>query len=784
MREDNEEERLRSVALQNAQSILLARRRAEEALRKQSEWLRVTLGSIGDAVISTDAEGSVTFMNIVAESLTGWTQAEALGHPLPDVFRIINEQTRQPVDSPVERVLREGKVIGLANHTVLIAKDGAERPIDDSAAPIRDDEGQVIGVVLVFHDITARRQAEQARAHLAAIVESSDDAIVSKNLDGIITSWNKGAEKLFGYTAAEAVGRPVTMLIPSRYIHEEPRILEKVKRGETVDHYETVRRRKDGTTFDISLTVSPIRNEAGEIIGASKIGRDITERQRAQEALRKSEERYRSLTSILTSVVWATNSEGAFEAPQPEWEAFTGQTWEEHQGWGRANALHPEDRERMLALWRRAVDSRSTYELQGRIWHAPSGKYHHCVARAVPIFNTDGSIREWIGNTLDVHEQKEAEGVRESLLAAERVARETADAASRAKDEFLATVSHELRTPLNAILGWARLLSGGRLDDETASRGLKSIEQNAKAQAQLIEDLLDVSRIISGKFRLKAQPLEVASVIEAAIDSVRPTAEAKGVRLQVVLDPDAGPVSGDSGRLQQVVWNLLSNAIKFTPKGGRVQVRLLRVNSHVQLEVSDTGQGIAPDFLPYVFDRFRQADGSPTRVHSGLGLGLAIVRHIVELHGGSVAADSLGQSQGATFTIRLPLMVAHAKANDEERVHPHVDGEAALHFHPSPALEGVKVLIVDDEPESLLILSTVLTRSGAYIKTAASAEEGFAHVKAWSPDVIVSDIGMPGEDGYSFMKRVKTWMRETGAWIPAVALTAYARAEDRMKALA
>ena len=338
---DNEEERLRSVALQNAQSILLARRRAEEALRKQSEWLRVTLGSIGDAVISTDAEGRVTLMNSVAESLTGWTQAEALGQPLPDVFRIINEQTRQPGDSPVEKVLREGKVIGLANHTVLIAKDGAERPIDDSAAPIRDDEGQVIGVVLVFHDITERRQAEQARAHLAAIVESSDDAIISKNLEGIITSWNKGAEKLFGYTAAEAVGRPVTMLMPAKYVHEEPRILEKIRRGETIDHYETVRRRKDGTTIDISLTVSPIRDEAGEIIGASKIARDITERQRAQEALRKSEERYRSLTSILTSVVWATDPEGAFDAPQPEWEAFTGQTWEEHQGWGRANSMHP-----------------------------------------------------------------------------------------------------------------------------------------------------------------------------------------------------------------------------------------------------------------------------------------------------------------------------------------------------------------------------------------------------------------------------------------------------------
>ncbi len=655
--EDNEEERLRSVALQNAQSILLARRRAEDALQKQTEWLRVTLSSIGDAVISTDAEGRVTFMNVVAESLIGCLQDEALGHPLQEVFHIINEQTREPVDNPVEKVLREGKVVGLANHTILIARDGTERIIDDSAAPIQDDSGQVVGVVLVFHDITGHKQAERASAHLAAIVQSSDDAIISKNLDGIIMSWNKGAERLFGYTAAEIVGRPVTTLIPSQHIDEEPRILAKIRRGETVDHYETVRQRKDGSLVDISLTVSPIRDEAGNIIGASKIARDITG-------------------------------------------------------------------------------------------------------------------------------QKRARIEREQLLASEQEARQQAEAANRMKDEFLATVSHELRTPLNAILGWARLLSSGKLDTETAARGLKSIEQNSKAQSQLIEDLLDVSRIISGKFRLKAQPIEVALVIEAAIDSVRPTAEAKGIRLQVVLDPDAGPVSGDADRLQQVVWNLLSNAIKFTPKGGRVQVRLMQINSHIELEISDTGQGITSEFLPYVFDRFRQADGSHTRFHGGLGLGLAIVRHIVELHGGSVAADSPGKDQGATFTIRLPLIVSHKKARGEERVHPRVDGKEELHFQPSPKLEGVKVLLVDDEPESLILLNTVLTQTGAYVKTASSADEGFAQVKEWRPDVIVSDVGMPGEDGYAFMKRVKTWMRETGIWIPAVALTAYARAEDRMKALA
>jgi signal transduction histidine kinase/CheY-like chemotaxis protein len=384
----------------------------------------------------------------------------------------------------------------------------------------------------------------------------------------------------------------------------------------------------------------------------------------------------------------------------------------------------------------------------------------------------------------DISSQVSARQERERLLTAERVARESADAASRAKDEFLATVSHELRSPLNAMLGWARLLSGGRLNDETMARGLKSIEQNAKAQAQLVEDLLDVSRIISGKFRLNNEPIRVVRVIEAAIDSVSPAAKAKGVRLQVTLDADAGPVSGDAGRLQQVVWNLLSNAIKFTPRDGRVQVRLMRINSHIEIVVSDTGQGIDPAFLPYVFDRFRQADGSSTRSHGGLGLGLAIVRHITELHGGSVAADSLGKGQGATFTVRLPLMVIHTKQSDEERVHPRSDSEGALHFKPSLSLEGVRVLVVDDEPETLLLLSTVLTQCRASVKTAPSAEEGFKEVQAWRPNVIVSDIGMPGEDGYAFMKRVKTWAREAGTWIPAVALTAYARAEDRMKALA
>jgi signal transduction histidine kinase/CheY-like chemotaxis protein len=353
----------------------------------------------------------------------------------------------------------------------------------------------------------------------------------------------------------------------------------------------------------------------------------------------------------------------------------------------------------------------------------------------------------------------------------------------RAKTAFFSNVSHEFRTPLNAMFGWARLLSERRLDEETIARGLKSIGQNAKAQAQLIEDLLDVSRIISGKFRLKVEPVQVAPVIEAAIDSIRPAADAKGVRIQFSSDHDAGPVSGDAGRIQQVVWNLLSNAVKFTPNGGRVEVRLSRAGSHVEIEVSDTGQGIGAEFLPFVFDRFRQADGSTTRTHGGLGLGLAIVRHIAELHGGSVAANSPGIGHGAIFTVRLPLMTIEKKPSDAKSAVPSVTNEVAPASAHTQSLEGVKVLIVDDDLEALLLLSTALTHSGAYVKTASSVEEGFTHVKEWRPDVIVSDIAMPSEDGYSFIKRVRAWSSGDGGWIPAVALTAYARAEDRMKAI-
>lgn len=494
---------------------------------------------------------------------------------------------------------------------------------------------------------------------LEAIIESADDAIISKTLDGTLTSWNKAAYEIFGYTADEAVGQSVLMLIPKHLRDEEVMILDRIRNGERISHYETKRRAKDGRLLDVSLTVSPIKNEDGVVIGASKILRDITR-------------------------------------------------------------------------------------------------------------------------------QKQIEEERDALLTREKEAREQAENASRAKDEFLGLLSHELRTPLNSILGWTRILSSHALDDTAAEQALETIDRNAKLQARLIDDMLDVSRIISGKLRLDAQPVDLTSVINAAVETLRPAAEAKQIRMYVTLDFGTGSVLGDPMRLQQVIWNLVSNAVKFVPREGSVRVSLRRVNSHVELVVSDSGPGIDEDFLPHVFERFRQADSTSNKRFSGLGLGLSIVRHLVELHGGTVEAANSGDSEtGAVFTVKLPVMaVSRSMEQLVERANEvQLAASNSLAFDCPPNLEGVRVLAVDDEPDARALLTTLFEQCGATIQTASSAAEALAIIDDCPPDVLVSDIGMPGEDGYSLIKKLRASDKESHRRLPAVALTAFARTEDRFQAL-
>ncbi|MDQ3684320.1 MAG: response regulator [Acidobacteriota bacterium] len=384
----------------------------------------------------------------------------------------------------------------------------------------------------------------------------------------------------------------------------------------------------------------------------------------------------------------------------------------------------------------------------------------------------------------EVAERIQAEEERARLLVREQAARADAEAANRTKDEFLATLSHELRTPLTSILGWVHLLRNGNLPAASSKSALETIERNAKAQSQLIDDLLDVSRIITGKLRIDSHPVEIKSVIEAAVDSVRPAATSKNIQLDMKVEQGVGTVLGDPNRLQQVAWNLFSNAVKFTPDGGRVEVRLSRSDSHVCVEVEDTGQGIGADFLPHVFDRFRQADGTTTRTHGGLGLGLAIVRHLVELHGGTIRADSRGENQGATFTVTLPA----ASADQSETETPQPDADAQSNGDRIPdcdaTLDGLRVLVVDDETDTRDLIKVILSRCGAEVRTCGTTAEALKTFGEWKPDVLVSDIGMPEEDGYSLIKKLRALERGDEQSLPAVALTAYAGAEDRARALA
>lgn len=893
--------------------------------------------------------------------------------------------------------------------------------------------------------INALTDDKTASYWLSALVDSADDAIISKTLDGIITSWNKGAQRIFGYTAEEAVGKSILILIPTEYQAEEADILRKIKAGERVEHYETVRQRKDNSFVEVSLTVSPVKTPTGEIVGASKIARDIsaakqaeerlslseeryrtlfnsidqgfcviemlfdqsnkpidyrfleinpvfekmtgiahdealsgktarelvpnledkwveiygrialagesvrftegseamnrwfevygfrvdaaaasrkvallfndiTERKRAEEKLRESEENLRYTVELNPQVPWTAAPAGNIESFSDRWLEMTGLTHETALGEGWMKIQHPEDLAFTLKAWKHSVETGEPYDVEHRIRLA-DGSYSWVRSRAFPRLNEQGDTVRWYGTTEDIHnhkkadeslresrkmlglamsssrmgawlrdlateevywseelealfglpagtfagnlrgfrdyvyaadkeriaaeveraiaerrdyiiefrfhhqdgtlrwmegrgqaiytpdgkpvkvygigiditERKQAEREREELLQREQAARREAEEASRLKDEFLATVSHELRTPLNAIMGWSQMLASGRFSPSETTRAVETIYRNAKSQAQLIEDILDVSRIVTGKIRLEPKPILLSQTVQMAVESLRPAIEAKNIRMQMQLDFEPRMVNADPDRLQQVVWNLLSNAIKFTPEKGQVTIRLEADDRQTKILVSDTGKGINPEFLPYVFERFRQADGSSTRKHGGLGLGLSIVRHIVELHGGAVSAASSGENAGATFTVSLPLPETPINKVKELSADNRPSNERNGNGLPTTTarakIKGCRVLIIDDETDTLELLAAVLRREGAEVKTKTSAAAALEIVRAWRPDIIVSDIAMPEEDGYSFIKRLRDLPPEQGGATPAIALTAYVGIKERTRVL-
>ena len=730
--------------------------------------------SSDDAIVSKDLNGTILSWNAAAERMFGYTAAEAIGQSI----RMIIPADRQHEEDYVLEKIRSGDVIR-HHETIRQRKDGRLLNISLTVSPIFDDNGNVIAASKIARDISDRRAADLAARRLAAVVESSDDAIVAKDVDGIIQAWNRAAERMFGYTADEAIGRSIRIIIPPELQQEEDEVLARIRSGRMVDHYETRRRRKDGTDVLISLTVSPIVDSTGTVVGASKIARDITEQQRLRAAAEQRALMMHKLNEAGAAVASSLDRAAVVQKVTDIGRELTGAelglfapTFHGERAI-RLDDVTRDPRFGQLPPYHGMLDG-----------HLPVRSY-----LAVPVKDRAGEVlgglffgHAKVGMFTEEHEQLATGVAAWASVALEnaglyRQARE----ADRLKDEFLAVLSHELRTPLNAIVGYARLLRGGILTGEKAERGLETLERNAGALTQIVEDVLDVSRIVSGKIRLDVQTVELPLIVHNAVATVQPAADAKGVRLETIVDPLVGPVSGDPDRLQQVVWNLLSNALKLTPKRGRVQIRVQRVNSHVEIAVSDTGIGIRPEFLPHVFERFRQGDAGTTRKIGGLGLGLSIVRHIVEMHGGTVTAASEGEGRGSTFRVRLPLMIVHSQSVREPTEHPRTAKQAPLSR--LGRLDGIRVVAVDDDRDALQLLRVVLETAGADVVTFASPVEGIERVADINPHALVVDVGMPQMDGFDFIRRIRSSPERSVRDIPAAALTAFARSDDRTRAL-
>ena len=659
-----------------------AAKHAELERERAVRLWQTTLHSIGDGVISTDAHSRVMFVNRVAEELIGWRADDAVGRPLAEVFPIFNEETGLPVENPVDKALRLDAVVGLANHTMLRAKDGVERPIDDSAAPIRDPDGGIHGVVLVFRDATEIKREVLRRTFLA---RASDELIAAADYrDALARIAQFAVPRLADWAgidiAEPGTGRPQQLAVA----HVDPAKVELAR------------------AFAARNTPDP--DAEGSVWHVMRTGR---------------------------AKLWA-------ELPRAQMEAAA------------------KDAEHLRLM--RELDLRSAMivPLRGKagVFGAMSFVY-------------SGEARRYTEDDLAFAEEVAR---RAAMLIERRRAEEEAEAANRTKDEFLATLSHELRTPLQAILGYATMLDRGIARDPR--NAIAAIVRNATAQTRLVEDMLDVSRIASGKLRLVIEAVDVVAAMRAALDAIRPAAAARDVQLVEDLPGDLPPIAGDFDRLQQITWNLLSNAVKFTPAGGRVELRAERDGAVVRLVVADTGKGIPREHLGAIFERFRQVDSSTTRQHGGLGLGLAIVRYLVEAHGGTVEADSAGPGQGATLTVTLPARIA-ALAPAAER---------SSSQRAERPLRGTRVLVVEDDLDARALLSDALAQAGARVAVAASAREGVAALVDEPPHVVVSDIAMPGEDGYAMLRRIRELPPEQGGDVPAIALTAYAREEDVRRA--
>jgi PAS domain S-box-containing protein len=745
-------------------------RKQAEAQRQRSEAiLQAFITASPIALALFDRHLRFLYANEAQACLNGLPLSEHLGRTLWDVVPQIAPQFAPMLHQVIEA---QEPVLNLEFSGEV--RPGIFRSTIANHYPVCLPTGEVIGVGVAVMDVTdltlAQQELRESESRFRTLADNISQFAWMADEKGWLFWYNRRWFEYTGTTLEEMQGWGWQKVHHPDHVE---RVVTKfrhcIEAGEIWEDTFPLRGQDGQYRWFLSRAV-PVRNDQNKVLRWFGTNTDINDRKHAEEALRQSEERYRCLAELIPQLVWTANGEGALLDVNQRWTDFTGLSVEQAhiQGWERV--VHPEDIPLLSQKWTEAVQQGTIYQAEGRMRRA-DGIYRWHLHQAIPQKNEQGQIVKWFGTATDIEAQKQLEIERDSLLQREQVARAVAERANRIKDEFLAVLSHELRSPLNPILGWVQLLQTRKFDDTTTAKALATIERNARLQTQLIDDLLDISKILRGKLTLTTASVNLSLVIQAAIDTVMTAASAKSISLDSELATIRN-VSGDAARLQQVVWNLLSNAIKFTPSHGQVHIRLEEIGNQAQITVHDTGKGISAEFLPYLFESFRQEDASITRKYGGLGLGLAIVRQLVEAHGGTIMAESPGDGLGATFTVQLPLLNTEPAIELPEEI-------------PQPELDlnGIRVLCVDDDPDARELLTVLLSQYGATVLTVASAAEVLANLESFQPAVLVSDIGMPEVNGYTLIQQIRALPPETGGDIPAIALTAYAREEDYQQAI-
>ena len=739
-------------------------RRAHGRANEGRELLRVTLRSIGDAVITTDVRNNITYLNEVAETLTGWDFEAAHGKPLETVFNIVNESSGMPVENPAVRAVRDGVVVGLANHTLLIRRDGTRCAIDDSAAPIRNEHGVVSGCVLIFRDVSVARELEREKAHqllsarlLAAIVESSDDAIISKNLAGIIQSWNVAAERMFGHKAEEAIGKHISLVIPPDRLNEEDEIIARLRAGDRIHHYETERVRADGRRIQVSLSISPIKDASGTVVGASKIVRDITERKRAEAERQK----FVTLVENSTDFIGLADLNGIpFFVNQAGLELVGLRTLGEAMSTPVREFFFPEDQSWIMDEFFPTVLKEGHGEVEVRFRHFRTGQPIWMAYKVLTLTDDRGEPNAFATVSQNVTDRRR-------MLDQVRALAANLSDADRRKNEFLATLAHELRNPLAPISNAVQALRRRGADDAGVVQASSEVlERQVRQMSRLVDDLVDMSRITIGRIELRKERLNIGSVVRQAVETTRPQFRNMHQELSVSMPDEDIVLSADPMRLAQVLGNLLNNASKFSERGGHVWLTVGAEDGEVVIAVRDKGIGMVPAEIPRVFDMFTQLDTSLERSRDGLGIGLTLVKTLVELHGGSVMVRSEGLGRGSEFIVRLPRengMVLSPVRRDT----------------PVPTAPHRRILIVDDNEDGATSLAMLLNLGGHETFIAHDGGQALEAFERIHPEVALLDIGLPIFNGYEVARKIRE--QPSGKEVLLIAVTGWGQEDDRSR---